>query len=305
MATFRMRNNAASDQHLRARFPLQHPEGSALIDNLSIEVDFAPAATTQVLEPSYWQQAEYPIYWAAFDATFPVGRDVIITAEYDLQPRQYEGDLSLDYVLETGAGWFGAIEFARIEVRLPYENCTAICMSYAPSWPAPARVGDLFTWTRWNLNPTRSDNFSITFVSPSLWREILDLETRAANGLATHDEYLLTANLYWSAAMGPGDFLARPWLVELAARTARRGLALRGEPSEFVTSLATYYSSLWHSIVQLVDWEARAPTAFELAEVERIRVALHRALAFDPDNGHALRVLREMETYSWPPPLGP
>jgi len=305
VATFRMRNTATSEQRIRVRFPLQHPEGSDPIEDLSIEVDFAPVPTTDVLEPSYWQEADNPIHWAAFDVAFPIGTDVIITAQYHIRPRQFERDVDVDYVLETGAGWFGPIESAQIVVRLPYRNCMATCISYAPSWPSPSYHGEMATWTRWNLDPTRGDNFRITLLSPSVWSEILRLETAAANHVAAPEDYMTLADDYRSLGIYRDVSIVRPDLVRLADTTMRRGLAAYPESAELAAWAADRAFFTWSMILGTAALDGRNPTTGELAELRSIRHVLRQLLLLYPEDTRLQQNMWFVERYPWPTVLAP
>jgi hypothetical protein len=303
VAIFRMRNTASLPQNLRARFPLEHPaEPSPTVENLSIRVGSIAVPTTQVREPSYWQEADLPILWAAFEVSFPVATDVLITAEYDIRPNTNHGRSRIDYVLETGAGWFGPIAVADIVVRLPFHNCPVTCMWYAESWPTPSYAGNTLTWRRWNLNPTRDDNFYVSLISPSLWTQIQPLETLAANGAATSADYLELASLYLSAATERDEFIVWPLLVDTAEITIRRGLSLYPQSSDLQTQLACVR---WERLRQDIIARQRSPTPAELVEVERIRGIFLRAIALDPRNRLAQDMLTWIEGYEWRTPSEP
>jgi hypothetical protein len=307
VATFRMRNTASSRQNLRARFPLEHPEGIGdgygrfpTVENLMVEVGAAPVITIEVSEPSYWEEAAQPIRWAAFDVEFPVGRDVLITVEYDVPPRIDFSAVAIDYVLETGAAWYGAIALARIDVLLPYPVSSDNYTWSAPTWGTPRFAGNTLTWTQWDLNPTREDNFFVYLVDPADWHRIRELETMAANGQATREDFLQLSVLYWRAATDAYELSINPPLADAAERAARRGLLIDPRSSELIYQLAYIQ---WVSIANPLDWYyRRPPTAAEQRQIDRIRDMFLRAYDLDRNNRDALDMARFIEHYRWPVP---
>jgi hypothetical protein len=306
VAVFRMRNTASSPQDLRARFPLEHPRGIGdgwglfpTVENLTVEVGATPTPTMEVREPSYWEDALQPIRWAAFDVEFPVGRDVLITVEYDVPPRPDYYGIALDYVLETGAGWFGSIGLAQIVVRLPYAPNPDNYIWHTPTWPTPSIAANTLTWTRWNLNPSQEDNFFVYLVAPAAWERVLELETLAANGQAAGEDYLELSLLYWRVATDEHEVSIRPVLADAAERAARRGLRIDPRSSELLYQLAYVQ---WVRIANKLQWYyQRGPTPAEQAEIDRIRNMFLRAYDLDPDNRHSLDMARYIEEYSsWP-----
>jgi hypothetical protein len=302
-AVFRMRNTAPSRQNLRARFPLEHPQGIGdgwgsfpIVENLAVQVDSTPAPTAEVREPSYWEDADQSIRWAAFDVEFPVGEDVVISVEYDVSPTPGYNFVRLDYVLETGAGWFGPIALARMVVRLPYPANTDNYISHAGRWPAPAMSGNRITWRRWNLDPSREDNFFVYLVAPQAWETIRQLETRAANGGATPQDFAQLSLLYWRVATDESEMSIYAPLADVAERAARRGLALDPDSSELLSQLAYIQ---WVEIAQRLTFARRGPSPTEQAQIDRIRDIFLRAFELDRSNYGARDMTRFIEAYSW------
>lgn len=303
VATFRMRNTASSQQTMRARFPLEHPEGIGdgygsfpVVENLTVQVDSIWASTLEVREPSYWADADQSIRWAAFDVAFPVAEDVVITAEYDIRPIRDYYAVRLDYILETGAGWFGSIALAEIVLYLPYPANTDNYIWHTASWPRPVLAGNSIAWRRWNLNPSREDNFYVLLVEPSTWERTLQLETLAANGFAAPGDYLELSELYWRVATDEHEMSLRPPLADAAERAARRGLAIEPRSSGLLTQLAYIQ---WVRIAQRLTYSGRGPTSAEQAEIDRIRGIFLRAFELDPTNRRAQEMARLIENWSW------
>ena len=303
VAVFRMRNTASSQQSMRARFPLEHPKGIGdgygsfpSVENLTVQVDSTRVPTVEVREPSYWDKADQSIRWAAFDVAFPVGADVVITVEYDIRPLYGYYAVRLDYVLETGAGWFGPIALADIILHLPYPANMGNYIWHTASWPRPLFAGNTITWRRWNLDPSREDNFSVGLVPPDAWERIRQLETRAANRNATPPDYLELSQLYWRFATDEHETSLRPPLADAAERAARKGLAINPSSSELLSQL-TYIQ--WVRIAHVLTYSRRGPTPAEQAQIDHIRDLFLWAFELDPSNRHAQDMARFIEDYSW------
>src|SRR5689334_22132013 len=130
-AIFLMRNLGTAQERMQVRFPLtfwnnssdgfgRYPE----IRDIQILVNGSIVAT-QRIDANFTSPAGGVAYrqapWAAFDVTFPPGRDVIITVKYTTNGYGYAPYFALRYILETGAGWSGTIGTAEVTVKLPYE----------------------------------------------------------------------------------------------------------------------------------------------------------------------------------------
>jgi hypothetical protein len=118
------------------RFPLN---GDPWIDDQTFEMKYSliedltvwignKQLPTQTVEDHDSNAVEYflgygsVIYWAVFDVTFPVEREVELTIKYTMHPtdRRSSSEAFVNYIMSTGAGWKGPIGSADIILRFPY-----------------------------------------------------------------------------------------------------------------------------------------------------------------------------------------
>src|SRR5574340_829925 len=197
-AVFTMRNLGHAEESMSARFPLSFPDGSSdgyfkypEIPSISVKIDGHNVPTKREMQPpiegsGYRERDEVP--WAVFDVTFPMDRDVIVEVSYTADAYGYYPQAILEYVLETGAGWYDTIGSADIIVRLPYEATPANILveetnSISPSTPDAVLVGNEVRWHFEELEPTSDDNIHAVLVAPGLWQAAMrerDLVSRSA-----------------------------------------------------------------------------------------------------------------------------
>ncbi len=198
-AVFTLRNLGQAEERMAARFPLMDPSGIGdgfgsypEIADLRARVDGRTVAAQRVTtpNPSTWDQNAPPIAWAAFEAVFPPGQDVVIQVDYTAEATgdQDGSFIIFNYILETGAGWKDAIGQADIIVRLPYpanaQNTPDASAVYGGARPAPALAGNELRWQYTNLEPSRESNLLFTLVKPEIWTRVLaerDNTTRSPN----------------------------------------------------------------------------------------------------------------------------
>ncbi|MGC1377472.1 MAG: hypothetical protein WA821_14665, partial [Anaerolineales bacterium] len=192
-AVFTMRNLGSVEEKMEARFPLtfwnnenngllQYPE----IPDIRIQVD-GKAVATHRIEVAYTPEQGVPYHptpWAAFNVTFPPGKDVIVTVKYTTNGGNARNGYNLDpyfplrYILETGAGWNDTIGSADIIVKLPYAaNLKNIVLSdpyLTPTTSKPTLVGNEIRWHFEDFEPTSADNLDVMLVKTSTWQKVLD-----------------------------------------------------------------------------------------------------------------------------------
>lgn len=292
-ASFRMRNTGPTPERLQVRFPLEHPMGIGdayggfpAVQHLTVYVDSQPVVTGETRQPTYstyWGEVGPEIKWATFDVAFPLGRDVIIGVSYTIQPTPDYHGTRLDYVMETGGGWWGAIERAEIIVRLPYSSSTVRAnFRQAHSWPAPNFVGDTLRWTRWHIEPVTDDNFYVLLAPPHLWAEILTLERRIRTAQGTPADYVALTEAYWLAGTERHDWVFFPELAIAAQASARRGLIqFPGMPD--LMAQQAYMQVMWIA-THTGTWTLLDLSPSDQAQVNRARCQIARALELDPSS---------------------
>jgi hypothetical protein len=292
-ARFRMRDSGSSPEQLRVRFPLEHPMGIGdayggfpAVQDLAVYVDSQPVVTAETREPTYstyWGEVGPEIRWATFGVAFPVGRDVTIDVAYTIQPTPDYDGTRLDYVMETGAGWWGAIERAEIVVRLPYPSSTIRgSFRQADTWPAPRFAGDSLRWVRWHVEPATDDNFYLLLAPPHLWVQVLTLERRIRNGEGTSADYVALTEAYWYAATDRHDWVFFPGLAIAAQASATRGLIqFPGTPD--LMGQEAYMQIMWIA-THTGTWTLLDLSPSEQAQVARARCEIARALELDPSS---------------------
>jgi hypothetical protein len=296
-ASFRMRNTGTTPERLQVRFPLEHPLGIGdayggfpTVQDLVVNVDSQRVVTGEARQPTYstyWGEASPEINWATFDVAFPVGRDVIIDVSYAIQPTPSDYGVRLDYVMETGAGWWGPIVRAEIIVRLPYMSSTIRANFHqADTWPAPHFSGDSLRWVRWTMEPTSDDNFHFLLAPPHLWMQILTLSRRVRGGVATPDDYLALAEAYWDA--GTEDkhgWVFFPELAIAAQGAARLGLARFPDTADLMAQEGLM-RIMWIA-THSGRWTLPDPPPAEQALLNSARCEIARALGLDPSSTRA------------------
>lgn len=178
-AKFTMRNAGDADETMTVRFPISDPSGMGdgfggqpEIDNIVVKVNGKIVPTRVITSPNPAGEKEPPIKWAAFDVTFPKGRDSKIEVSYILQSTGYMPYGAFKYILETGAGWDGPIGEGEITVKLPYP-ATEENVVLHESAAGGTIDNDVATWRFTNLEPTRDNNFHVTVLAPNVWQTIV------------------------------------------------------------------------------------------------------------------------------------
>jgi tetratricopeptide (TPR) repeat protein len=181
-AVFMMRNLGPDEEKMDAIFPLTfwnvpndgyggHPE----INDIKVMVDGNPVETARITAPNL--AGDIPdLPWASFPVIFPPGKDVIVTVRYTSNGYgyEYDPDFSLDYILETGAGWQGTIGSADIIVKLPYEANLKNIFLDSTVTKAPEFAGRELRWHFSDFEPSSQDNIHISILKTAYWQKVLD-----------------------------------------------------------------------------------------------------------------------------------
>ncbi len=193
-AVFIMRNQGQTEEQMQVIFPLSrlgydnNPEQSVYLVRLS---SFVAKVNNQAVPISQITTPAEPIedysnpppgysldvLWAAFPVTFPVKQDVWLQVEYEMvdqYPERGSNFTGIDYILETGASWYGNILSADIKVRLPYPVKEEALRYVNPGYTIS---GNELHWTLKDFEPTREDNLRLWVVHQDAWQTILDLQS--------------------------------------------------------------------------------------------------------------------------------
>lgn len=281
-ASFTMRNQGQTEEQMQVIFPLSrlgydnNQEQSLYLVSMSsfiAKVNGISVPISQITTP-----AEFPeditkmesgftmeVLWAAFPVTFPVKQDVLLQVEYEM-PNSYpliEGAefTGIEYILETGAGWYGNILSADITVRLPYQ-IEEIALHYVQ--PGYVISGNELHWTLRDFEPTRKDNLYVRVVQEESWRAIIDLRSKVRRNSNDIDSWVELASWYEYLSLGGqrgyGGFPYRlnHRTSDLAVEARRKVVELRPEWGDAHFWLANI---LWYTNPKVeVFWDGSSDT---------------------------------------------
>ena len=283
-ASFFMQNQSQKGEKMQARFPLttftgegDHSFNFPEIQNFRVWVNQTEKKWMITETPNSNNKDYPPIKWASFEVTFPVGKQVQVDVTYQMQSTGYLPQARFDYILETGASWFGPIDSGEIILTLPYP-ATNENINLSESSKDGQINGNSITWTFTNLEPTNQDNWHAAIVSSDTWQSILDL--RARLGKTPDDLTLLTAlaEKYESIALGKG-----PWMVNsgtepiilLCREVYQKAIKLKPDDADLHIKLAGILFAIFQNPEQ---FKPAVPTA------EDIYHELKSAYTLNPQN---------------------
>lgn len=204
-AKFTMRNAGDADETMTVRFPISDPSGlgdgfggQPEIDNIVVKVNGKIVPTRVITTPNPAGEKEPPIKWAAFDVTFPKGRDTKIEVSYILQSTGYMPYGAFKYILETGAGWDGPIGEGEITVKLPYPATEENVVLNESAAGGTIEDG-VATWRFNDLEPTRDNNFHVTVLAPNVWQAIVKAREAVQRNPKDAEAWLALARAYRQA----------------------------------------------------------------------------------------------------------
>ena len=124
---------------------------------------------------------ERELVWAHWPVHFPAVESVVLRLTYSLAPSLAHGvgwHQRFKYMLETGAGWLGVLESARITIRTPYHltEPNRLFRLGDPFFVRPlgyATAGDKIIWNFYDLETTVEHNLDFYLFDPGIWSEIL------------------------------------------------------------------------------------------------------------------------------------
>ena len=116
------------------------------------------------------KKGDFP--WYVWNVHFEKNEQKTIKVEYSLPAgKGYGSDYRyFKYLLETGAGWYGLIEQAEIELKL-HEIKQKTLEEILPRGYQMDPIGNIVKWNLTNLEPTNDDNIYLRYYNPSERRE--------------------------------------------------------------------------------------------------------------------------------------
>lgn len=173
-ATFQMRNQGTAQEAFDVWFPLgwQPIDDVTPIKDFSAYVDGKSMVTKNATVPCAACKGVGSI-WATWPAVFPVGQTVSLGVTYRLQPGSpFNGQyVDYDYVLATGAGWYGKIGNGTVIIRLPYK-IDQYNLLYNKKFEASEDASAL-VWKFKDLEPTDQDDVHVVLLDPLIERAIV------------------------------------------------------------------------------------------------------------------------------------
>jgi tetratricopeptide (TPR) repeat protein len=192
-ATFVMKNQGNEEEAFDVWFPIGADDGYAVVAgvaNFRAWVNEVPAevgqSQTRRVDEDY-EEYRRGFSWATWPAAFPAGEEVILRVSYDIPPTNDGPWREFEYVLETGAGWWGTIGEGTIIMRLPYETITQN-VTLSSTWPEKLEIdrsdllisGGEIRWQFTDLEPPEGANLQLAVLDPVVWTEIQAARSAAA-----------------------------------------------------------------------------------------------------------------------------
>lgn len=268
-ATFVMRNHGPQEESFDVWFPLGTPPKYSYgdtIQNFAAWVDEIPAETGRGQTRDEW---DHPVSWATWPVTFPPGQDVLLRVTYDVLPIGYGKYGRFEYVLETGAGWWGLIKEGTVTIRYPHEvNASTTILhrggrGIIPPDPASFTIsGNEVIWHFSDLEPTEDDNICLTVLAPQMWEEITAAQRDVAAMPDSPEAHLrlaraLVAPLQFETGGGLSHVGNSVAFAELAEASFQRALELDPKNAE----AAGEYIEFQRSMTQVPFFTGLTPTS--------------------------------------------
>lgn len=190
-ANFQMVNTGSDIESYDVWFPLaatlRYPGllpffPGAIIDDFKVWINDSQVGFEQIAAPDL-SDPNQESQWARFPMTFPVKTEVQVKVSYTIYPTGRRPFGGIEYILQTGAGWYGPIGEASILVEYPFpitgENVslTGTSIEGLPLEPNPPGYVIEENTIRWHLNnfePTEKDNVFVEVLEPDRYELLLD-----------------------------------------------------------------------------------------------------------------------------------
>lgn len=315
-ASFVMHNQGKAPESMQAIFPAQSlsvciPGGGDSVsysdfqivqDSFSVSIDGIPVTLQQVVTPHPYKdkyETCEEMHWVGFDVTFPVNVDVLVTVSYNMEDRA--GDLmqTFDYILETGAAWYGPIQRAYVIVKFPFivtnEN---VLEETTPGYQS--LYNEIF-WSFENLEPTSDDNIHISVLNDGAWKSILSMRKQLKENPKNPELWLALAEMYEYVGFFHGTDFGRSFYYEKQVSVAYE-LGMQYNPDN--AELPARYADL--RLQQISPRLIRIPSKEELAPIAALA---YKTLALDPENKtisqvwYFLKVAEPDVTFTPPPTI--
>ena len=177
-ATFNMLNMGEDEEILEVRFPAGYNwrepfEGGDEYVIWGLDIDsFVVNVDGERTDVAIDNQPDELRVWAIWQVIFPPGQPVKVEVAYRAPPDSWQPHSIhvYEYILETGAGWYGTIGEGTVTFRMPYE-INKDNMYDEPSPDYYSIEGTDIIWQFADLEPTSNDNISVGILSPPLWSE--------------------------------------------------------------------------------------------------------------------------------------
>lgn len=236
-AVFAMRNQGQATESMSVRFPMENPDGMGdgdgrrpMITNFTASANGKNLTVTYADEPSDFDNT--PVNWANFPVDFPPGQDVIIVVTYTTAlfgSNNGTEQATAEYILETGAGWYGPIGSAVITLTLPYAASQTNVFSPNPGEqsgvPAPVFLGKQVRWEWSQFEPDQTYNLDATFIWPAQWQQIATLQSAAEAAPNNAQAAIALAEAFRNAGSERHGFRVSEPLYRLALQAVQTALA--------------------------------------------------------------------------------
>ena len=290
---FFMRNLGKTAERMQVRFPLADPYGMGSgyfeypqVDGFKVWVDGLPMPTTVVTSANPFDPDWEPVRWAAWDTSFPAGKDVVISVTYGISPTGYFPEARFAYVMSTGAGWRGPIGKADIIARLPYTATKENVVLEKDKTSRGARLaGNEIRWSLKNIEPTKATDIFFTLIAPNRWQAIVDARAAAARAPRDPAKWAALAQAYVGAIPMKYVPTGGAQYVKLALQAMEKAVALQPKSAELHADYAELMLNLYRSEV---EENPDGETA------QQIRQEAEAALELDPNNEKAREILIEL-----------
>lgn len=313
-AYFLMHNQGAENETMQAIFPLEdlscgylggglsYTSYRILQNTFAVSVDGSLTAVKSIVttHPRRISEICEEAQWAAFDVSFPVGRDVLIHINYEMESLGNDQLENIEYILETGAGWKGPIKQGYIIMKFPYQVGNQNILS-GTTQGYQTLYNEIY-WSFQDLEPTMEDNIHISVVGPNTWERIQTLQQSLAENPANASNWLELASLYERIALYHGDILRNEYYLEQIVPTYIQGIEANPNSAELYAKYAEY---------QLMTWSPRLIRQITEDEAAQILSLLNKAFILESNNETAQMTLSNLIsvapfiTFTPPPTIPP